>query len=80
MKQFPPFEVNGLEPSVMTGAWLPTDHNSLVTGYENGHLVFYDLSRGSITNQHHIKPKKEENTTITSIIAHELEPIVVVGL
>ena len=57
LKQFPPFEVNGLEPSVMCGTWLATDHNLLATGYENGHLVLYDANRGSISSQHQIEAK-----------------------
>ena len=48
-KEFPAFEINGLEPSAICGAWLPTDHNLFTIGYEGGHLAFVDVSKGKIS-------------------------------
>ena len=73
-KEFPTYEVNGLEPSAICGSWLSTDHNMFVVAYEGGHLAFYDVNKGTISQQH-----KLENQEITCLVTHSLEPAVVLG-
>lgn len=76
-KEFPAFEVNGLEPSAICGSWLPTDHNLFAVCFEGGHLVFFDVSKGTICHQHKLEGNDIE---ISSMVAHNLEPVVVLGL
>lgn len=76
-KEFPPFEVNGLEPSALCGTWLPTDHNMFSVCFEGGHLAFFDVNKGSILNQSKLETQDSE---ISCMVAHQLEPIVVIGL
>lgn len=75
---FPPFEVNGLEPSAISGLWLSTDHNLFSVCYEGGHVVFYDTIKSSVSFQWQIEiPNQEERAQkpeITCMVAHNLEP------
>lgn len=80
---FPPFELNGLEPSAICGSWLPTDHNLFSVCYEGGHVVFYDTSLGTMIGEWVTEPpagrEGGEQIEVTCIAAHNLEPIVLVG-
>ena len=81
---FPPFEVNGLEPSAICGAWLPTDHNLFSVCYEGAHVVFYDTSKGVMVGEWVVEAPAGSDAgdklEITCMATHSLEPILFVGL
>ena len=77
MKEFPSFEVDGLEPAAICCSWLPTDNHMFVVGYENSHLAFFDMNKGQICQN--LQIIEGSKSSITSIAAHEFQPIVVTG-
>ena len=68
------FRLEGKEPAACSIAWLPTDNNQFVVGYEDGHVVLFNYKTGTVQQAVMVHP-----SPIVSVVAHFYQPVVVCG-
>jgi len=68
------FSFEGKSPAACSIAWLPTDNNQFVAGYEDGHVVLFNFKTGAVQQATLVHP-----SPIVSLIAHSNLPLVVCG-
>ena len=59
------FRLEGKEPAACSIAWLPTDNNQFVVGYEDGHVVLFNYKTGTVQQAVMVHP-----SPIVSVVAH----------
>ena len=60
------FAIGESEQQATCAAWLPTDSNLFVVGYDSGHLCFFDYRDANLDYAHELPEKN-----ICCVVAHE---------